>query len=212
MKHITSYCAIIDQKSNIINQSDSFREIFNVGNKAMLYDNEIFVKYKPTLLQHDKLIISNKTSSPIFLINILNKNYTLRKTPLIINKQLIGIQVTVEEFIINSFNKLLNKNIELHPSIKHEHKYITGYSSFQQEIIFCLLNNKTNYKSIANFLSKLHNNTINDTAIRDSLQAIYNKIIVTNKEHLIDCLFYLGFDNHIPKSLFPNGIYFDFYQ
>lgn len=203
--------AIVDNNAHLLYQSNCFKGIFNTEQNSAFYNCPILAPYKSTLLQHDKLIISNKTSSPIFLINILHKNYILRKTPLIINNKLIGMQVTAEEFIINSFNRLLNKNIKLHPSIKHEHKYITGYSSFQQEIIFCLLNNKTNYKSIANFLSKLHNNTIHDTAIRDSLQAIYNKIIVTNKEHLIDSLFYLGFDNHIPKSLFPNGVYFDFY-
>ena len=108
----------------------------------------------------------------------------------------------------NSLRKSLINVIKLSADILDEHKIITGYSQFQQEIIFCLLNGIHSDKAIANFIQTKSKNIIEPRAVKDSILAIFKKLRITDRDELVFCLQYLGFDKYIPKTLYPSGVYY----
>lgn len=202
--------ATIDSKSNIIYQDSAFRQLFNTEN--ILYDSVVLSPFKEMLLNQDKLILEKGIGSQILLINICENNIILKKTPIISYNQIVGINLLSEIFSINPLKHELSKNIKLNSAISNEHKYVTGYSPFQQQIIFCLLMGMQSDKEIANFMNKITFNIFECSNIRNGIREIFKKLFVSNRECLINCLFKLNFDKHIPDSLFPKGVYLNLFS
>ena len=198
--------ATIDTKSNILFQNQIFENLFNSKNN--LYDHILLNPYKKTLVNADKLILEQGISTQILLINIFEDNIILKKLPLVAYNQIVGIQIIAEVLKFNSFNKISRNNSRLSAEILEEHKIISGYSQFQQEIIFCLLNNKHSDKAIANFIQSKVETVIEPRAVKDSISAIFKKLRVTDRNELVFCLQHLGFNKYIPKTLYTSGVYY----
>lgn len=204
-----NYCpyATIDAKSNIIYQNKDFQALFNCNNSEF-YDYLLFKPYKQMLSIQDTNIMQFGTTAKVLLINIFDKNIILNKYPIIVHNQIIGIQLVPEIFRINKMNNLLDDNTVHLSNISEKYKIITGYSNFQQEIIFCLISGFQSDKAIANFIGKKTNLIIQARSVSDGIKAIYTKLLVNNRDSLLFTLHYLNFNEYIPKSLFPPKVSF----
>ena len=84
---------------------------------------------------------------------------------------------------------------------------ISGYSVFQQEIIFYLLQGQQSDKIIANLIQNKTKKNIEPKSIRDSIQAIFKKLRTFDRNELVLYLNSLGFNKYIPNTLYSSGVY-----
>ncbi len=197
--------ATIDAKSNILDQTQNFKKLFNCDTN--LYSSPELNKYKKILLTHDKNIFDYGVINKTLLVNIFEENIVINKYPIIVYGQIVGIQLIPEIFRINKMNNLFYDGITHLSEIPEKYKNITGYSDFQQEIIFCLLVGIRTCKSIVNFIQLKTNILVEVKSVSNALEAIYSKLLVNNKESLIFVCCCLNFDKYLPKKLFPAGVY-----
>lgn len=198
------YYATVDNKSNILYQTEDFKKVF--ANCNALYELELFSKYKHELICQDNEVITNNKIARLLILNIFEKNYILIKFPAVIYNKIIGISLTLEEFKINNLKNIINSNINIH-QINPKFFHIENFSLLQREIIFCLLIGLYSDKAIANFLYSKKNFNISTKSIRNAFTEIYTKLCTNDREHLTALCYKLNFDQYIPKTLFKSGIY-----
>ena len=197
--------ATIDIQSNIIYQNLNFKGFFNC--QTNLYDSHFLNPYKEVLRKHDQYIINDQIATKTLLVNICNCNIVLNKYPAMVYGQVVGIQIIPELFSINPMKKIINSANWDASLVLDKYRYISGFSEFQQEIIFCLIYGLHSDKSIVNFIESKIGKIIYSRAVSDAIKEIYNKLCVNNRELLIYSLYYFNFDKHIPTSFLKPGVY-----
>ena len=205
MNHNLFSIAMIDNRSRILYQSENFKNIF--PNNIILYESPILKKYQNILSLYDQKVIKYSEVHKILLINICNQNYVLIKSPLPITTEKNAIHMIVEEFKICNFNYNNNNIKKILATIPNKFKDINNYSTFQKEIIFALLLNKQNDKSIANFINSKKSSNISHKSINNAIGLIYKKLFVSDRDSLVAICCSLNFNKHIPVSLYKPGIY-----
>ena len=205
MDNLHSY-ATIDNKSNILFQSDQFKNIF--FNSGKLYESPLLQEYKDFLLAQDQTVINNGVITKSVLINMYEQNFVLTKFPATIHDKTIGINIVIEEFRINNLKNFINFSGIKYPSdIPKKFLNIDSYSDLQREIIFCLLINKHTDKSIAEFIERKKKKIATPRSIKNAFHEIYNKLPTNDREDLTALCYKLNFDKCVPTTLYSRGIY-----
>ena len=199
--------ATINIQSNIMYQSIDFKYLFNC--EKNLYDSPFLHPYKDIMVLHDESIINNQIATKTLLVNICNQNIILNKYPAMIYGQVVGIQIIPELFSANPIKKVINCNTWNINLVLDKYRYITGFSEFQQEIIFCLIYGigMQSDKSIANYIENKISKVVCPRAVSSGIKEIYNKLCVNSREVLLYSLYFLNFDKYIPNTFLKAGIY-----
>ena len=205
MNNLNSY-ATIDNQSNILCQSDQFKNIFL--NSGKLYDSPLLQEYKDLLLAQDQMVINSGMITKSLLINMYSQNFVLTKFPATIHDKAIGINIVIEEFRINNLKNFMNfSGVKCPSDIPKKFLNIDSYSDLQREIIFCLLINKHTDKSIAKFIELKKKKIVSPRSIKNAFHEIYNKLLTNDREDLTALCYKLNFDKCVPTTLYSHGIY-----
>ena len=158
--------------------------------------------------QEEIIFKSLKFQDSIYLLK-RNKdiiNYALRKHPLVnpATNNCVGILINTTRFTPGIFRKLmLNKFLPFNkvlPGIKSNE-----LSEQQRQIAFCLLLGFHSRKEIAALLSNMTNTEYNETRIKNSLQALYNKFDCNTPGQLLNLISMGKINIELPAEILTTG-------
>lgn len=133
-------------------------------------------------------------------------NYVLRKHPLVnpATNNCVGILINTSKVMPGIFRKLmLNKFLPFNkvlPTIKSNE-----LSEHQRQIAFCLLFGFHSRKEIAALLSNMTNTEYNETRIKNSLQALYNKFDCNTPGQLVNLISMGQINLELPAEILTTG-------
>jgi len=159
--------------------------------------------------QEQRIINNHEFQDSIYLFR-KNKeviNYVMRKRPLInpATHNCVGIFINISRVNPGIFRKLLIS--KLLPTTKTNSTIINyELTEQQQQIFFCLLLGFQSRKEIAAILSNLTKSEYNETRIKNSLQALYNKFDCHTPGQLLDLISASPIQVELPAVL-PTGNY-----
>ena len=168
--------------------------------------NGNFVKGNHTLMPFFQLALNKITVDyyeKILLANLLPKNYTICKLPIVLDSLNLNYWIFEEWKISN--NILINclpKKLTIYPHLKKQ----TNYTEFEQEVIYALLSGYVVDKEISTFLTNLTNQPIKGN-IKYTISMLYDKFFCDNRTELVHLLKAHELDGILPTSIFPCGEY-----
>ena len=86
-----------------------------------------------------------------------------------------------------------------------------SFNTFEQEIIYCLLNSYITDKEIESYLTRKNNNKIKGN-VKYTIAMLYLKFETNSRTDLIRILRFYNFDKYVPISLFPQGSLIPYYN
>lgn len=165
---------------------------------------------KTTVLAQEQQIINEGKYQDFFCFykkDDSTKTCTMRKRPLInpFTLQTVGLVTVVSNFGSGFMRKFLMRNLFPKPSKSSTIKSSTQLNESQQHIVFCLLAGFYSRHEIATIIQNAANIDFNETKIKNSLQALYQKLECSSTTQLLDLILDNWDGMHFPASLHANG-------
>ena len=170
--------------------------------------------YSEIYAQEEKLITIQQFQDSMYLLK-RNKevvDYIIRKHSLVnpATNACVGILINTRRFVPGLFRKILQNKFLPAPKFRVMVQH-PELSEQQQHIAFCLLLGFHSRKEIATLLSTVTNSNYNETQIKNSLQALYNKFECHTPGQLLDLMTNGQISLELPANILPEGNYpFDF--
>lgn len=160
--------------------------------------------------QEEMIIKSREFQNSMYLLKKDNKviNYIMRKHPLVnpATNNCVGILINTRRFIPDLFRRvMLSKFIPLPKS--NLETCPPELSEQQKQVAFCLLLGFHSRKEIATVLSTMNKSEYNETQIKNTLQALYNKFECHTPGQLLDLISAGKISIELPASIILTGNY-----
>lgn len=185
-----------------------------LGKTALCLAGMTKASYEEIHAQEENLITTHQFQDSMYLLK-RNKevvDYLIRKHPLInpTTNNCVGILINTRRFVPGLFRKILQSKFLPLPKFRIQVQN-PELSEQQQHIAFCLLLGFHSRKEIATLLSTVTNSSYNETQIKNSLQALYNKFECHTPGQLLDLMTNGQISVELPAKILPEGNYpFDF--
>lgn len=207
--------AIKNNQHEFVAFTNQFAKEFNadnnlLGKAASHLPNMSHNNYTEIYKQEEIIINNHEFQDSMYLLKKDNKviNYVIRKTPLVnpTTNNCVGILINTRRFVPDLFRRvMLSKFVSLP---KYKKTLATPeMSEQQQQVAFCLLLGFHSRKEIVTILSTLSKSEYNETMIKNSLQALYNKFECHTPGQLLDLISIGQIPVELPASIVLTGNY-----
>lgn len=218
-----SICGIKDTESVYLAVSHTYSKLVGLDQKNIIGKPETDIPCNTgsayVFCQQDREVESSRTKHRylnVYDYKTGTEAHIVNKLPIInpSTNNVLGTQYVAEKLELSSPIAIINKLYQHNRSFSGISLNVSAIpiaslklTPREREVLFCISIGLTDRKTIANFLSMIHNKNIgHDTTVKDVLHSLYQKIPHINSiQTLMEYAISNGYNQSIPESILLEG-------